>query len=256
MGERYKMKKEIYLPALGIVAGEILMFLGQIYIGLLIDLINLLAITLILIFSDMQSDIKKVLQSLILLLLMRAINLAMPQLFADTMLWYLLTYGVMFIPIYIIIKNQQISLNELGINSKNLHIYLPAALLIGFVISVFEFLITDPAALIGNLQPINIAILAVVMFVFVGGAEELIFRSIFQTRVEKVIGPSHGIIFSGILFGIMHSVYGLILEILFAIFFGILVGYIFQKTKSFPFVLTIHGTANVFLFGILPILLR
>jgi membrane protease YdiL (CAAX protease family) len=55
------------------------------------------------------------------------------------------------------------------------------------------------------------------------------------------------------LFGIMHSGYGNVDEILFATFFGAVLGYIFQKTRSFPFILIIHGTANVFLFGILPI---
>ena len=43
----------------------------------------------------------------------------------------------------------------------------------------------------------------------------------------------------------MHSGYGRIDEILFAGIFGIIIGYIFQKTRSFPFILVIHGTANV-----------
>lgn len=60
---------------------------------------------------------------------------------------------------------------------------------------------------------------------------------------------------SGILFGIMHSGYGLMNEIIFASLFGILLGYIFQKTRSFPFILVIRGTVNLLLFGILPIVL-
>ncbi|MFH1319386.1 MAG: CPBP family intramembrane glutamic endopeptidase [Bacteroidota bacterium] len=249
------MKKEIYLSILGIAIGEIMLFLDHIHIGLLIHIINILIITSILIFSDFSSDSKKVLQSLILLLLMRAINLAMPQLFENNMMWYLLTYGVMFIPIYLLIKNQQISLNELGIHSKNLRVFLPAALLIGIVLSYIEFLITDPAPLIGSLQPLNIILLVAVMFIFVGGVEELIFRSILQTRLENVFGLNNGIYISGLLFGIMHSVYGLVPEIIFAIIYGIIIGYIFQKTRSLPFILAIHGTANVFLFGIFPALI-
>ena len=249
------MKKEIDLSILGIAIGEIMLFLDQIYIGILIHIINILIITSILIFSEYSPDSKKVLQSLILLLLMRAINLAMPPLFENNLLWYILTYGVMFIPIYLLIKNQQISLNELGIHSKNLRVYLPAALLIGIVFSYIEFLITDPAPLIESIQPLNIILLIAVMFIFVGGVEELIFRSILQTRLEKVFGITNSIFLSGLLFGIMHSVYGLFPEILFAILYGIIIGYIFEKTRSFPFILAIHGTANVFLFGIFPILI-
>ncbi len=255
MGKCDKMKNEIYLSILGIAIGEIMLFLDHIYIGLLIDIAIILIIISILIFSNYSSDNKNVLQSLILVLLMRSINLAMPPLFVNNLLWYILTYGVMFIPIYLIIKNQQISLNELGIHSKNLRVYLPYAFLIGIVFSYIEFLITNPAPLIESLQPLNIILLVAVMFIFVGGVEELIFRSILQTRLEKVLGITNSIFLSGLLFGIMHSVYGLVPEILFAILYGIIIGYIFQKTRSFPFILAIHGTANVFLFGIFPILI-
>lgn len=250
------MKREIYLPALGIVSGELMMFFGQVNIGLPIHIINLQLISFALIFSNFQSDIKKVLQSMILLILMRIISLIMPQFFTVTLLWYVLINGVMFIPIYIIIKNQDIPLSELGINFKHIHIYIPIALIIGMAFAALEYRILDPLALIENIQLSNLVKIAIVMFVFIGAIEELVFRSILQTRLEKVIGPKEGLFVTGILFGIMHSVYGQINEILLASIFGIVIGYIFQKTRSFPFILTINGTANMFLFGILPILLK
>lgn len=250
------MKREIYLPILGIAAGELMMFSGQIFSGLLIHIINLQAITLFLIFGDKSSDNKKILQSLILVLLIRIINLAVPQFFTGALLMYPITYGVMFIPVYIIVKNQHISLKEMGIDFKNLSFFFPVALLIGSAIAVLEYRILYPSALIGSLELSNIILLAIVMFIFVGAVEELVFRSILQTRLEKVFGLQPGLVLSGFLFGIMHSAYGLVSEILFAGFFGFVIGYIFQRTRSFPFVLTIHGTANIVLFGILPILLK
>jgi len=33
---------------------------------------------------------------------------------------------------------------------------------------------------------------------------------------------------------------------------GILIGYIYQKTGSLPFIVVIRGTTNVLLFGVLP----
>lgn len=248
------MKKEIYLPMLGIAAGEVMMFSGHVYAGLAIHIINLQAITVALIFGDFPDRIKNVLQSLTLLIMMRIINLAMPQFFTITLLWYPLIYGVIFIPIYYIIKNQQISSKELGIDFRRLHIYLPAAILIGLAMALIEFRVLHPASLITDLKLSNLILISMVMFVFIGAAEELIFRSILQTRLEKVFG-SKSLLLSGALFGIMHSGYGLMNEILFAGIFGIVLGYIFQKTRSFPFILVIHGTANVFLFGVLPIIL-
>jgi membrane protease YdiL (CAAX protease family) len=249
------MRKEVYLPILGIALGELMMFSGHVYIGLAIHIINLQAIILTLIFSKSTPEIKNVLYSLILLLQMRIINLAMPQFFTNTLLWYPLVYGVMFIPVYSIIKSQEISSKELGIDFGRLYIYLPAALLIGTVMAMLEFQILHPAPLIRNVTFSNLFMLALVMFVFVGTVEELIFRSILQTRVQKLLGLKYGLLVSGIMFGIMHSGYGLINEILFASFFGLILGYIFQKTNSFPFILVVHGTANILLFGILPILL-
>lgn len=248
------MRKGTYLPILGLAAGELMMLSGHVYIGLAIHIVNLQAIILALIFSKTPPEIKNILQSLILLLLLRIINLAMPQFFTVTLLWYPLVYGVMFIPVYSIIKSQRISSKEIGINSGRLYIYLPAALLIGAVMAMLEYSVLHPAPLIRTITFSNIFMIAIVMFVFIGAVEELIFRSILQTRLEKLLGLKYGLLLSGLMFGIMHSGYGLVNEILFASFFGLVLGYIFQKTNSFPFILVVHGTANVFLFGVLPIL--
>lgn len=249
------MKKEIYLSALGIILGELNIFLGYVPAGIVVHILNLQIITIGLIFGSFSPDIKNAFQGMILLLLLRIISIAMPQFFTIT-LWYPLIYGIMFLPIYFIIKNQKIPLRELGLDFRRLHIYLPLAILIGISFAALEYRIMDPAALIENTQISNLVIIVIVMFAFVGVAEELIFRSILQTRLEKVIGSNEGLLLSGLLFGIMHSVYGQITEILFACLFGIVIGYIFQKTRSFPFILVINGTSNVFLFGILPILIK
>ena len=249
------MKKELYLSALGIVLGELNIFLGHVPAGTVVHIINLQIITIGLIFGSFSSDIKNVFQSMILLLLLRIISIAMLQFFTIT-LWYPLIYGIMFLPIYYIIKNQKIPLRELGFDFRGLQIYLPLALLIGMSFAALEYRILDPAPLIDNIQISNLVIIVLVMFAFVGVVEELLFRSILLTRLEKVIGTKEGLILSGLLFGIMHSVYGQIIEIVIASLFGIVIGYVFQKTRSFPFILAINGTSNVFLFGILPILIK
>ena len=249
------MKKELYLSMLGIVVGELMLFSGQVYMGIAIHVINLQAITLGLIFSSLSSDIKNTLQSLILLLLLRIIGLAMPLFFTGSLLWYPFVYGVMFIPVLLIIKNQQISLKEIGIDFKRLNIYFPAGITIGLGIATIEYLILKPNPLIENTALSNLILITIVMFVFVGAIEELIFRSIIQTRFEKVLGLKYSVLVSGSMFGVMHAGFGIVNEILFACVFGFILGYLFQKTRSFPLILLIHGTANVFLFGLLPFIL-
>ena len=92
------------------------------------------------------------------------------------------------------------------------------------------------------------------MIFFVGLVEEIIFRSILQNRLEIVLGNRKGLIITSILFGLMHSGYGNINEILYATFVGIFIGYLFYRTRSLPLVTLIHGFINVFFFGIIPLL--
>lgn len=248
------MRKDIYLSVIAFVAGELMMPIGQFNIGLAIHIINLQAIALTLIYGNNHIDNKNILQSLILLLLMRIINLSMPQVFTITLLSYPLVYGILFLPVYSLIKAQGISYKEIGINFTKLNLYIPAAFLIGTAMATIEYRILRPAAMIENTRFTNLVLIITVMFVFVAAVEELIFRSILLTRFEKVFGDYKGLYLSSILFGIMHAIYGPVTEIMFATFFGAVLGFAFQKTRSFPFVLLIHGTANVFLFGILPML--
>lgn len=246
------MRKEISIPILSIIIGELVMFYDQIITGLGIHIANFLAIIFIIIFGNLSLKEKNVLQSLTLLILLRMINLSMPQFFTTTLTQYPLVYGVMFLPIYMVIKNQQISPNDVGINFRKLYIYIPIAIGIGILAAIIEYRIIDPVALIEKIRLSDIALISIVMFVFVGITEELIFRSILQTRLEKVLGLRYGLLLTGVLFGIMHISYGILDEVLFAIIFGIVIGYIFQITRNLLLVTSVHGTTNVVLFGILP----
>ena len=259
MGEcdmKNEMKKWTYVPILGIVAGELLIFNGNVLPGLGIHIINLLFITLLIIFGNLSLDIKNVLQGLILVALLRVVSLSMPQFFTMVLLQYPLIYGMMFIPVYNTVKNQQISLKELGINFHRMYIYFPIAVLIGIMVATVEYRILSPVALIDNTRFSNIALITIIMIMFIGTVEEIIFRPILQTRLKKVFGLRYSILLSGILFGIMHSTYGVVNEILFASIFGIILGYIFHKTRSLPFTISIHGITNIMLFGILPLLVH
>lgn len=253
MGKCY-MKKEIYIPMFGLIAGELIMFYGKTLYGLGIHIINLLGIIFIIIFSNLSIKEKNILQSFSLLIILRVINLSMPQFFSTTtaLLQYLLIYGIMFIPIYLVIKNQRISSKRLGINFGKLYIYIPIAIMIGIITALAEYRIINPTSLIDKIRISDVILISIVMFIFIGVVEELIFRSILQTRLEKILGLRYGLLLTGGIFGIMHASYGILNEILFASIFGIILGYIFQKTQNILFTSSIHGTANVILFGILP----
>ena len=247
------MKKDIFIVMSGIIISELMILYEDILYGLGMHIINLLVIIFLVIFSRSDIKTKYVLQSFTLLILLRIVSVSIPQIFTNVLLQYSLVYGIIFIPIYLIIKGQNISSKELGINFKKIYVYIPLAMLIGPIIGFIEYNIINPISLIERIRFSDMVLIFMVMFVFVGTVEEIIFRSILQTRLQRVIGIKYGILVSGIMFGMMHTGYGMINEIIFTVILGIIFGYLFHKSNSIPFVITVHTVANVTLFGFLPI---
>lgn len=253
MGEcNMNMKKGIYVLLLGIMTiAELSMFFGQTFLGLGIHIINIITIIFILIFLPIRIEDKGVLQGLMLAGLIRVVNLSVPQFSTIELVQYSLIYGIMYIPIYVIIKNQNLSFKDLGIfRYKNVIVYFIVPI-VSIIVAVIGFILLDPKPLVQTLEIRDIILISTVMFIFVAPVEEIIFKSMIQTNIGNVLGPKYGIIISGSLFGIIHASYGLAGEIIFAGMFGIITGYIFYKTKNLPIVIIIHGIVNVMIFSIL-----
>lgn len=238
------------IPIIAIIVGELLILSGQMYFGLGIHMINLLAIIFMIIFSSLKLEKKNILQSLTLIILIRVISLSVPGFFTVAIAQYSLIYGVMYIPIYLTIKNQNISSKDLGMSAHRYYIYLPIAVMVGSIIALvgYKILNLEPINLIETIRLKDIILISTIMLVFISPVEEIIFRSVLQTRLEKMFNYPWCILLSAGLFGVMH-LNGM--EI-FATFLGIVNGYIFYKTRSLPFIITTSGIANIMLFGILP----
>lgn len=106
---------------------------SYIYYGLAILLITLLIIIIKIISNKLELEMKIVLQSLILLILLQVINLSIPRIFHTAFQQYLLTYGLMILPAYLIIKN-----TEINYKKKQIY-YIFLSLLIGTITTLFEY---------------------------------------------------------------------------------------------------------------------
>ena len=244
-------KKIIAFPLILIVIGEILLYKGYFNQALLIHTFNLLALS----FSTtiiQNKLLSNTFQALSLLPLLRILNMAVPVFFHSTLYWYPFIYGCILISIIYIIKHQKFTREQIGLTFEKIHVYILIAIIVGFLLGTVEHQIIQNPALIENMEFKNVLLLSIVMILFVGLAEELAFRSIIQTRFEQIFGTTWGLIITGIMFGIMHSGYGTIYEIIFTSSAGILLGYMFIKTRSLFLISTTHGFINIFLFGILP----
>lgn len=246
-----QMVLTILVPALMIIVAELLIFAGRVQLATWLHILVLVSLTLASIPVN-DKDLQYILRAYILLSLLRILNLSMPVFFETTLYSYVFVYAPLLLPIYVLAKDQRLDLQYLGI-SRNIRNYeVPLALIVALLIAAGEFLIIKPGYLIPDLSFFSILKISIVMIFFVGFLEELIFRSILQRKLEELIGLDRGLILASILFGIMHSGYGTVYEIMFTMVAGFIMGYMYQKTRSLFFVTLTHGFVNIFLFGIFP----
>jgi membrane protease YdiL (CAAX protease family) len=72
--------------------------------------------------------------------------------------------------------------------------------------------------------------------------EELIFRVLIQKDLEKKKNIRFAIVVQAILFGLYHL---LLIQAIYAFFIGLILGYLYYKTKSFWHVFTVHAVINL-----------
>ena len=249
--ETTRIRLFIAIPAVFIVLAEFFIYIHRIQLAILIHIGVLIAFSL----SNMfVKDLKvyRIYQALMLLPILRLVNLSMPVFFSTTLYTYVFVYSPLLIPLIIIVTHQRYSLEQVGITAKHILGYTILSIPLGLLLGFGEYLTIRPHYLIPNLSIENLLKLTIIMVLFVGLTEELIFRSILQTRLEEVLGSREALIIASILFGFMHSGYSTFYEIMYTGFVALFIGFAFHKTKSLPFVAILHGLINVFLFGILP----
>ena len=243
----------LMLPVFLIILAELLLFSGKMQYAIWVHVLVLIGLALATIYTS-DTGLFKPYQALMLLPLLRLVNISMPIFFEMTLYLYIFIYAPLIIPVYIIAVNQGFTFEQLGFTFNYWKLIIPVSVIVGFAIAQGEYYIIHAGNLIPDLSLWNVLKLSVVMIMFIGLIEELIFRSILQTRLEESMGLFSGLVVTSILFGVLHSGYGTFYEILFVSLAGLIMGYMFQKTRSLPLIALTHGMVNIFLFGLIPLM--
>lgn len=251
--QRMKDWQILAIPIAAIVMAELLLYMHYLQAGIFLHVMIPLCVAIASMWIH-DPEVTSALEGLMLLPMLRLVNISMPVFFGTSLYLYLFIYAPLFIPIYVILRHQRLTLKQIGWTLENMYLYLPLALVVGYLIGLGEYNIITVGSLIPDTSAESIFKLSFVMFIFVGLIEEVIFRSLLQTRLQESFGMTSGLLVSGILFGMMHSGYGTVYEIFFTAVAGIVIGYMFQRTGSLPLVAITHGFVNVFLFGLIPLL--
>ncbi len=185
--------------------------------------------------------------------LIRILSVSMPISSLQQIHWYIIINFPLFMVISLMIKSHQINLNDIGLRIGKLDIQLSVALT-GFVLGIIDFLLLRPSPLIKSLTIETFIVPALILLIFTGLSEELIFRGIIQRSAERVIGNIQGLLFTSILFASMHIGWKSIEDLVFVFFVGLFYGYIFQKTRCILGITISHGITNITMFLLAPFL--
>ncbi len=254
--EKIGFLKKIYyagIPALAIIFAELMIFGGRLKEASIVYTLLLLTLSFSTAVTKKQ-EIRKIHQAFLLLPIFRLVNLSMPIFFKVNLYSFIFIYAPLAMSVIIATAHQDSMFEKKKDTLKKMWIYLPLSIIAGLAFGEAEYLLIGSRALIPDLSQVNLLSLILIMVFIVALVEELIFRAVLQTRLAEFLGPAGGVFLTSLLFGVMHSSYGTYYEMAYTFLVGCFLGYSFYKTRSLPFVIMIHGSINVFLFGIIPYL--
>lgn len=231
----------------GVVLSEGLVALGRTRLALVGHVCTLLACTAgpLLLREEVG-----LFQAFALLPVFRLVSLGMPVFVELTVYWFPLVYGP-FLPAVLVVARHTDAV-ELTTGWRPAVATLPFVVVAGAVLGELEYAIIRPEALVPAATPAQLVVLTVVMVVFVGLVEELLFRGLLQGTLRSRFGRWPAVVVAAGVFAAMHAGYGLLAEVGFAFALGLLLGALYEWTDSLATVTLLHGVLNTFLFGVVP----
>ena len=154
------------------------------------------------------------------------------------------------------IYQKKLSFSELGFKKDKWLKYVVLGIIIGIPVGAVEYFTIYPAPAFPTFEVKYLLRDMVYMFCFVGLGEELLFRGLVQSDLTKAVGWKWGLILASFMFAVMHLTWRSIPELFFVFIAGLIVGYIYHKTKSLVGPIVLHGTGNVILVAVMPYLIN
>ncbi len=151
------------------------------------------------------------------------------------------------------IYRKNLSLKGLfGFNKEKLLKHSLVGLAIGIPLGMMEYFILQPVAAFPTFEVKYLFRDMVYMFLFVGIAEEVLFRALIQRDLTTAFGWKWALFAAAALFAIMHLTWRSIPELGFVFLAGLILGGLYLRTKSLVAPIVTHGVNNVILVAIMP----
>ena len=186
-------------------------------------------------------------------------------LFTSSLPWFFLGQQYLLPAVYSIIIGlclwhiyyRNLNLNEIfGFKVNTLLRYSLLGILLAIGPGVMEYLILTPPPPFPTFELKYLLRDLVYMVLFVGIGEELLFRGLIQRDLSDAFGRRWGLIGASVIFAVMHMTWRSSAELIFVFAAGMLLGYVYQRTRSLTASIVLHGVANTILVSVMPYLLR
>lgn len=190
--------------------------------------------------------------ALALLPVFRLVTVAMPQLFDVPVYQLLVTYAPMTLAG--LVASRRGGARDVRRDVRAGRRFLLAGVAAAAAIGAVEFAVLRPALPVPSGSAVWLAAAALVMVGVVAPVEELLFRGVLQSALADRLGDASAVLTAGVLFGAMHSQYGSPAEVAVATAAGLVLGWLYARSRSLLLVTGVHGAANVLVFVALPVL--
>jgi hypothetical protein len=238
-----------FLYLVAIIVAEVVTTFYEPLLGIALHGVLLVAILIDAALVDRYFSCRLVL-TLSLIPLIRIISLSMPLADIPQIWWYPIIYLPLLAAAIVVMRLLEYKPSDIGIRFG----FIPFQLIIGLVgigLGILEYRILFPESLITELSWQAAWLPALILALSTGFVEELIFRGILQ-KVSVDLFGIWGIVYTSILFAILHIGFLSWVDIVFVFAIALFFGWIVHKTRSLLGVILCHGIINIVLFIIAP----
>lgn len=185
--------------------------------------------------------------------MIRLVSLALPLMEFPFVYWYMIVGLPLFLAAYLAVRASRLNRGMLNLSYRSWPLQLLIAP-VGIGLGYIEFLILRPDPLISELSLSQALLPSIILLIFTGFLEELIFRGMLQYSAMRSFGRS-GLIYSAVVFTVLHLGYHSIVDLIFVFGVAILFGLLTYWTGSILGVSLAHGITNIGLYLVFPFLI-
>ena len=255
-GKIYSALDPVLISVIGFVflTEYLLVYVAGAY-GVTLALISILAIYSLIAVFKVTEPLSDALENISLLFLYIMLASALPWFYFRQDLLIPGVYSIVLALCFLRIYSRNLSFESLGFVRKKAVRDSLIGLTLGIFLGAIEYFILKPAAATPSFSYAYLLQTVVYMFFFVGLGEEVLFRALIQNSVVSMIGALPGIFWSGVIFGMMHTVWRSVPELFFTFTAGIIFGIFYHRTGSLVGPVFLHGINNVMLLAVMPYLI-